>query len=463
MSQYRPIAERIKDYRPVELRLTKEQMQKELKRCQDCGIPFCHATGCPLYNLIPEINSDALHERWDSALMRLLETSPFPEFTARICPALCEGSCVQALNDQPVPARLVEFEVIERAFSEGRIEPSVIKTRLPLNVGIIGSGPSGLAAAQILTRAGAAVTVYEKDAKPGGFLRYGIPDFKLEKEVIDRRIELMQKEGTAFLCGVDAGVDMSVRLLEKRHQILVLALGSRKKRDLSIPGRELSGVHFATDYLSAQNRVLNGELKQLPPQLNALGRKVVVIGGGDTGSDCVGTAWRQGASDVWQFEILPQPPVGRASDNPWPQWPRILRTTSSHQEGGHRRWNISTAEFLPSPDSPERLAALRCCQVQWEIVNGRPNKPVPVARSEFIQEADLVLLAMGFVSPDLGLLSTPESFKPDSSGRISSTLYATGDAVNGPSLVVRAMNDGVKVAQTILQDFYFSQSSKTGS
>jgi glutamate synthase (NADPH/NADH) small chain len=463
MSQYRPIPERIKDYNPVELRLTQEEIKKELKRCQDCGIPFCHATGCPLYNLIPEIHSDALHDRWDSALCRLLETSPFPEFTARICPALCEGSCVQALDDLPVPARLVEYEVIERGFSEGKIQPVAPKNKIPLNVGIIGSGPSGLAAAHLLNKNGATVTVYEKDAKPGGFLRYGIPDFKLEKSVIDRRIDLMRKEGISFFCGVEAGVDMSVRLLKKRHKVLILALGSRKKRDLDIPGRGLTGVHFATDYLSAQNRTINGEYTFLPSTYNAFGRKVVVIGGGDTGSDCLGTAWRQGASDVQQFEIMPKPPVSRNPDNPWPQWPRILRTTSSHQEGGKRRWNISTTEFLPSPASPDRVGSIQCTEVKWEYVGSRPSRPVPQPGTEFIQKADLVLLAMGFVAPDLGNLAAAEEFKPDGFGRVGPGIYAAGDAVTGPSLVVRAISDGLKVASTILTDYEFSHSQRTGS
>ncbi|MDR1608190.1 MAG: glutamate synthase subunit beta, partial [Deltaproteobacteria bacterium] len=327
MSEYRPVTERLRDYRPVESRLTDTALRNELNRCQDCGIPFCHALGCPLYNLIPEINLAAKSGRWASALGRLLETSPFPEFTGRICPALCEGSCVQGLNEAPVPARLVELEVIERGFNLGLVKNYPKKRHLDLSVGVVGSGPAGLAVAQGLSKAGAKVTVYEKDARPGGFLRYGIPDFKLEKEVIDRRLDLMRADGVTFLCGVDAGLDISERLLWKRHDALVLCVGARQKRDLSIPGRNLLGVHFATDYLSAQNRVNGGEEMALPPDLNAFGRKVVVIGGGDTGSDCVGTAWRQGAVEVSQYEIMPKPPETRTPDNPWPQWPRILRTS----------------------------------------------------------------------------------------------------------------------------------------
>ncbi|MDR0621165.1 MAG: glutamate synthase subunit beta [Deltaproteobacteria bacterium] len=468
MSHYRPINERVKDYDPVELRLTDEEIKKELKRCQDCGIPFCHALGCTLGNVIPEINLDALNGRWDTALARLLETSPFPEFTARVCPALCEGSCVQGLNGEPVPARLAEYEVIERGFAQGWVKPVPAQSRLDLDVGVIGSGPSGLALAQRLSRAGAKVTVYEKDQKPGGFLRYGIPDFKLEKSVIDRRIDLMAREGVEFLTGVEAGLDISVRLLKKRHQVLAITVGARKKRDLPIPGRDLLGVHFATDYLSAQNRVIGGELPALPPELNAQGRKVVVIGGGDTGSDCVGTAWRQGASEVSQLEILPKPPEKRALDNPWPQWPRILRTTSSHLEGGHRSWSVTTHEFLPatgqtspSQASPGqsgqtgqtgRLGALRCQEVDWIAQDGRPPAPSPVPGTEFTLEADLVLLAMGFTGPEFGSLYGQADFKPDAQGRLGPGLYAAGDAVSGPSLVVRAMNSGQNLAAVILGD-----------
>jgi glutamate synthase (NADPH/NADH) small chain len=462
MSEYRPVAERVKDFLPVELRLTSPELQRELQRCQDCGIPFCHAAGCPLFNLIPEINAYALRGRWDAALARLLETSPFPEFTARVCPALCEGACVQGLSEIPVPARLVELEVIERGFAAGLVKPVKPKRRLDLSVGVVGSGPAGLAAAARLARAGAEVTVYEKDAQAGGFMRYGIPDFKLEKSTLDRRLALMREEGVVFLTGVEAGVDISVRLLQKRHHALALALGSRRKRDLAVPGRELAGVHFAVDYLAAQNRAVGGEAP-VPPELNAAGLKVVVVGGGDTGSDCVGTAWRQGATEVVQFEIMPKPTRERAAGNPWPQWPRVLRTSSSHLEGGLRRWNIATVEFLPQIGSSKRLGSLRCREVLWEEQDGRPLKPVEQPRTEFLEPADLVLLAMGFTGPELGALARPESFRPDPMGRLGPGLYACGDVVAGPSLVVRAICDGLKTADAILADNLASATALTGS
>jgi glutamate synthase (NADPH/NADH) small chain len=464
MSHYRPIPERIKDFNPVEIRPDISQLKDELKRCQDCGVPFCHSFGCPLGNVIPEINAEAAAGRYAQALYRLLSTSPFPEFTARICPALCQGSCVQGLSEDPVPFRLAELEVIERGFALGLITPRPPKERLDLSVGVIGSGPAGLSAAFFLNRAGANVSVYEKDEKPGGFMRYGIPDFKLEKSVIDRRLDLMSQEGVTFYCGLEAGADISQRLLFRRHKALVLAIGSRNKRDLPIPGRELKGIHFATDYLSAQNRLVSGEIDSLPPELNAKGLKVTVIGGGDTGSDCVGTAWRQGAAEVTQFEIMPKPPETRAYDNPWPQWPRILRTSSSHEEGGLRRWNITSNEFLPQTGHPEALGAIRCQEVEWETKDGRLVRPIPKAGTEFLQPTDMVFLAMGFTGPEPGELSKALESKPDSEGRLSPGLYACGDAASGPSLVVRAIADGLRVARTLLNDYAIaSQAYKKAS
>jgi glutamate synthase (NADPH/NADH) small chain len=323
------------DFQPVEILPEEGNLRRELARCQDCGVPFCHASGCPLLNAVPEINAAALAGRWTTALIRLQATSPFPEFTARLCPALCEGACVQGLHEFPVPCRQVELAVIERGFAEERVRPYPPKRRGEASVAVIGSGPAGLAAAWRLNQAGMRVTVYEKDARPGGFLRYGIPDFKLGKDVLDRRIRLLEQEGIRFECGVEAGTDISARLLLRRHEILVLAGGARKKRDLPVPGRHLAGIHFATDYLAAQNRLLGGELAVLPEEYSARNKQVLVIGGGDTGADCVGTAWRQGAVSLRQVEIMPMPPEKRAEDNPWPEWPRILRTSSSQIGRAH--------------------------------------------------------------------------------------------------------------------------------
>lgn len=459
MSTYRPVSERINDFKPVELRLDAEELAKKLKRCQDCGIPFCHASGCTLCNAIPEINAQALAGRWSTALATLLHTSPFPEFTSRVCPALCEGACVQGMHESPVPCRLVEYEVVERGFALGLIAPSPPRKRNNLSVAVVGSGPSGLAAAWLLNKKGAQVTVYEKDLKAGGFLRYGIPDFKLEKSVIDRRIRILEEEGIRFEFGVEAGRDISKRLLLKRHDALVLAIGARRRRDLPVPGRELAGIHFAVDYLSAQNRLNSGEIPALPPELNAHGKNVIVIGGGDTGSDCVGTAWRQRAASVRQYEIMPKPSACRAVDNPWPEWPRILRHSSSHEEGGERRWNISTLAFLPSVADPAAVGAVRCEEVEWIEDNNKRIRPVAVKGSDFNAKADIVLLAMGFTGVEEGRLlegldcdAGGNRLPRDKGGRLAQALYVCGDAALGPSLVVRAINDGLEIACKLLQD-----------
>lgn len=460
MSNYRSVTERVRDFKPVELRPEEGRLKKELARCQDCGIPFCHACGCPLFNPIPEINAAVRDGRWETAASRLLSTSPFPEFTARVCPALCEGACVQGLNESGVPCREVEFAVIERAFAQKLLRPCPPRRRSGAAAFVIGSGPAGLAAAWRLNQAGLQVTVYEKDARPGGFLRYGIPDFKLEKETLERRVNLLREEGIAFECGVEAGVDISGRLLRKRGQAVLLALGARQKRDLPIAGRGLAGIFFATDYLSAQNRLLDGELAALPPLYSAKGKKVVVIGGGDTGSDCVGTAWRQGALSVAQLEIMPKPPARRAEGNPWPEWPRILRSSSSHEEGGERRWSVSAGAFTPADDDASRLGAVECAEVDWRNIDGRQT-PVPVEGSAFILQADLALLAMGFTGAEASPLLSSLDLAPDKNGRLprdeagrlpGQGLYACGDAATGPSLVVRAIADGLRVAGQVIQD-----------
>ncbi|MCC8181330.1 MAG: glutamate synthase subunit beta [Planctomycetes bacterium] len=460
MKKYRPINERVLDYKPVEMRLSPEELAGELKRCQDCGIPFCHATGCPLGNAIPEINAMALAGRWNMALATLLDTSPFPEFTARVCPALCEGSCVQGMHEDAVPCRQVEKEVIERGFASGLVRPRRPATRCGLSASVIGSGPAVCAAAWRLNLAGVNVTVYEKDFVPGGVLRYGIPDFKLEKEVVDRRVEMLAVEGIVFECGVDVGRDISGRLLLKRHDLIIIASGSRRNRDLPVPGRDLAGVHFALDYLSAVNRANSGEAR-LDSRYHAGGKNVVVIGGGDTGSDCVGTARRQGAASVLQVEIMPEPPAGRSAGNPWPQWPVVRRDSSSHEEGCERRWNVSTLAFIPSDADQAALGSLRCALVEWKKDEGNGvNKPHILEGSEFSVQADMALLAMGFTGPEenpvfkeLEIGHNSRSFlRRDQHGRASERVYVCGDAASGPSLVVRAIADGLSTAETVLAD-----------
>ncbi|MDR2161763.1 MAG: glutamate synthase subunit beta [Desulfovibrio sp.] len=462
MSHYRPLSERTHDFKPVETLPGEEELRLELVRCQDCGIPFCHASGCPLQNAVPEVNAAALDGRWGTALRRLLATSPFPEFTARLCPALCEGSCVQGLHDLPVPCRRVELAVIEHGFARQWVRPRPPKQRRGPTVAVIGSGPAGLAAAWRLNQGGARVTVYERDARPGGFLRYGIPDFKLDKEILDRRIRLLEQEGILFECGVDAGTDFSGRLLRQRHGVLVLAVGARQKRDLPVPGRSLSGILFATDYLAAQNRVVSGEQAALPEEFSARRKRVIVIGGGDTGSDCVGTAWRQGAISVLQLEIMPKPLERRGPDNPWPQWPRVLRTSSSHEEGGERRWNVMTTAFSADPDRPDRVSAACCAPVAWKTDQGR-LQPVVADDSGFVLQTDLVLLAMGFTGIRADPLLEYLGMRPDASGRLprdaggrlpEADAYACGDAALGPSLVVRAISDGLRVAERIIEDIF---------
>ncbi len=460
MKRYRPVSERLNDYHPVELRLPPEELARTLKQCQDCGIPFCHASGCPLGNAIPEINAQALAGRWSMALATLLDTCPFPEFTARVCPALCEGSCVQGLHAEPVACRQVEKEAIERGFANGLVQPRPPARRPGLSAAVIGSGPAGLSAAWRLNQAGLTVTVYEKDNRPGGFLRYGIPDFKLEKEVLDRRIEMLALEGIRFECGVEIGKDMSGRLLRNRHDFIVVAGGSRKYRDLPAPGRELDGIHFALDYLSAVNRAQSGEA-ELPPRFDAEGKKVIVIGGGDTGSDCVGSAWRQGASRVAQVEIMPEPPRERKISNPWPEWPLVRRDSSSHEEGGIRQWSVSTTQFLSRQGDPKKLGAIRCELVDWVKIEGSGGlRPQTRDGSEFVLPGDMVMLAMGFTGPEENTVfkeleigqNSRTLLERDSEGRAGKGVYVCGDAATGPSLVVRAMADGLAVAETLLAD-----------
>ena len=448
---YRPAEERLRDFREVERAFSVTELRSQAERCMACGIPFCHGSGCPLGNVIPGINAAVAAGEWKHAWELLSSTSNFPEFTSHICPALCEGSCTGGLNGEPVMVRQLEKAVVETAFRNGWVEPAAAAPRNGRKVAVIGSGPSGLAAADELSRRGFSVTVYEAFTKPGGLLRYGIPDFKLEKRLLDRRIELLRRAGVEFCCGTRIGEDVSGAWLARRFDEIVVAIGTPCPRNLPVEGRELEGVHFALEFLRGQNRVNGGELDAVP--VSAAGRRVVVIGGGDTGSDCVGTSLRQGARSVVQIELMPKPPEERSASTPWPAWPYLLRTSSSHKEGGERRWCVATKRFLD--DGAGRVAALEAAEVEWEFSPlGKPLKFKEKPGSIHRIEADLVLLAMGFtgVGAD-GNLVRELGLSVDARGRLQSAperhIHVVGDAANGASLVVRAIADGRKLGRSL--------------
>ena len=440
---YRPAEERKHDFHEVEIRLTQEQIHEQMLRCHNCGVPFCHGAGCPLGNVIPDFNSAAADGDWLTAWRILSETSFFPEFTCRICPALCEGACCNGVNDEPVMVRQCEKVIVETAFENGWVNPVVPAVRNGRRVAVVGSGPSGLYAAEALNRAGFQVTVFEANHKPGGLLRYGIPDFKLDKSVVDRRIALMRQAGIEFTTDCRIGLDVAGQYLRRNFDAIVLAIGTACARDLNIPGRELDGVHFALEFLQGQNRMNGGEARTLP--VNAAGKRVLIIGGGDTGSDCAGTAIRQGAASVKQVEIMPMPPETRSASTPWPAWPWMLRTSSSHKEGCEREWNVASDRFLGENGV---LTGVEVHSVQWETTpEGRPLKPTAIENTTRVIEADLVLLAMGFtgvpkdspLAAQLGLSFTPRgALVPDPARNV----FCVGDCASGASLVVRALASG---------------------
>ena len=446
---YRPVDQRRRDFDEVERALSFDELKGQAGRCMNCGIPFCHGAGCPLGNVIPEINAAVAAGNWEAAWNILSSTSFFPEFTSRVCPALCEGSCTDGIDGEPVMVRQLEKAVVEAAFRNGFVKPPKPQSRSGKSVAVIGGGPAGLAAATALNLVGHTVTVYEKNAAPGGLLRYGIPDFKLSKKMIDRRIALMEEAGIRFECGTEVGRDISGGYLARRHDATVLTIGTPQARDLAVPGREASGIHFALEFLQGQNRVLGRECAALP--VNAAGKRVVVIGGGDTGSDCVGTSVRQGAASILQIEIMPKPPETRSPSTPWPQWPYLLRTSSSHREGGERRWNLATKRFCVEGG---RVAGLEAVTVEWEFSPlGRPLtfRELPDS-AEFIP-ADLVLLAMGFTGVAAEGVAAELGLAVDARGRVQPVpergIFAAGDSASGASLVVRAIADGKRVAQAV--------------
>ena len=449
----RPINERIRDHSEVEQVLNSEDRMLQASRCMDCGIPFCHWS-CPVDNLIPEWNELLYRGDWKGAYARLASTNNFPEFTGRICPASCEHACVLNINEEPVTIRENEVAIVERAFAEGYIKPVIPQNRSGKKVAVIGSGPAGMAAADQLNQAGHSVTLFEKDNKPGGLLRYGIPDFKLSKETIDRRINLMIKEGITLKTMVTIGRDITAAELEQQFDAICITIGAGHPRDLMIEGRDLEGIHFAMDFLTLQNRVNSGEINAADNPLNAEGKKVIVIGGGDTGSDCVGTSIRQKAERVLQIEILPKPPSERAADNPWPHFGKVLKTSTSHEEGCERAWNISTLRFI---GNNFKVTGVEVEDVKWEKINGQYVMK-PVENSARLIEADLVLLAMGFVHPvleglvnDSGIdLNIRKNIKVDDNLKTSRhKFFAAGDSISGASLVVNAIASGRKVASEI--------------
>jgi glutamate synthase (NADPH/NADH) small chain len=449
----RPIHERICDFSEVEQVLNSEDRMLQASRCMDCGIPFCHWS-CPVDNLIPEWNDLLYSGDWRGAYERLSATNNFPEFTGRICPASCEFACVLSINQEPVTIRENEVAITEKAFNEGYIKPVPPKKRTGKSVAVIGSGPAGMATADLLNKAGHLVTLFEKDEKAGGLLRYGIPDFKLSKATIDRRLDLMMKEGLTIRTGITVGKDIPAREITDKFDAVCIAIGAGHPRRLNVAGSEFEGIYLAMDFLAAQNRINTGQISPANNPVSAEGKKVLVIGGGDTGSDCVGTAIRQKALSVTQIEILPKPPGIRGENNPWPYWPKILKTTTSHEEGCERLWNISTLRFV-GDGRITRGAEVE--EVSCEYHDGKQiMKPVPGSRR--VIETDLVLLALGFEHPVLeGLLSElgtelnnmKNILVSDSLLTSIPKVFAAGDSVSGASLVVNAIASGRKAAREI--------------
>ena len=445
--------ERVQDSREFVLPLAPEEARRQAGRCMDCGVPFCQQ-GCPLGNPIPDFNEAVYRNRWKAAFLALSSTNNFPEFTGRLCPAPCEAACVLSIDQSPVTIEQMEKEIAERAFAEGWVQAQPPARRTGKRVAVVGSGPAGLAAAAQLNRAGHSVTVYERDDKAGGLLRYGIPDFKMEKGVLDRRLALMDAEGVVFRTGVDVGKEPGFRALREQHDALVLAIGARRARELEVPGRELTGVLQAMDYLEHQNRVVSG-LATLEPRLNAAGTRVMIRGGGDTGSDCLGTALRQGAASVRQVELMPAPPMTRASNNPWPRWPLVFRTSSSQEEGGERAFGLMTKQLLGSEGRLQKLVAVK---VELQRQADGSIRLMEVPGSEETHEVDLLILAMGFTGPvttglqeELGVRLTPRGAVQVDARFATSVdgVFCAGDASRGASLIVWAISDGREVAKSV--------------
>ncbi len=451
----RPSQERVNDYKEFVERYPDEKLNQQSARCMDCGIPFCH-NGCPLGNIIPEFNDAVYRKSWKEAYEILSSTNNFPEFTGRICPAPCETACVLGINQPAITIEEIEKHIIEIAFEKGFVTPNKNISRTGKKVAVVGSGPAGLAAAAQLNLAGHTVTVFERDDKPGGLLRYGIPDFKLEKWVVERRVALMEEEGVIFKCNANVGVDVNISDLLREYNAIVLAGGSTIPRNLDVPGRNFKGVHFAMEFLKQQNkRVANIPFSQ--DDLFATGKNVVVIGGGDTGSDCVGTSNRHKAGSVTQFELLPKPPQQRNNAMPWPTYPMLLKTTSSHEEGCERHWAVATKAFVG--DEQGNLTAIKLVDLEWKITDERPAHFVEVAGSEREIPCELALLAMGFLHPQQEGLINELELELDERGNVRanekqyqtniSKIFTAGDMRRGQSLVVWAIKEGRDCAQRV--------------
>ena len=438
----RPIEERILDWKEVYKDFPEDKLKAQASRCMDCGVPFCHQ-GCPLGNIIPDWNDLVYRDQWKDALQRLLATNNFPEFTGRICPAPCEGSCVLGINADPVTIKNIEISIIDRAFKEGIVKASPPAVRTGKKVAVVGSGPAGLAGAAQLNHAGHRITVFERADRIGGLLRYGIPEFKMEKRVVDRRLNIMTEEGVTFRTNANVGVNVSVEELRGNFDAILLSGGATAPRDLPVPGRDLRGIHFAMEYLPLQNKRCEGDTIPDSQFITAKDKHVVIIGGGDTGADCLGTSHRQGARSIVQFELLPKPPLERAADNPWPNWPNIFRTSSAHEEGGGREYCVLTKSFTGRDGQVEQLHAVR---VEFE---GRNIREVP--GSEFTINADLVLLAMGFLGPERNGMLGQLGVNINERGNVATDtekmtsipgIFAAGDMSRGQSLVVWAIREG---------------------
>ena len=461
---FRPVEERLEDWHEVQQDPPVEDVKKQAARCMDCGIPFC-STGCPLGNIIPDWNDFAYRDKWRDALDRLHSTNNFPDFTGLVCPAPCETACVLGINQDPVTIKQIEWEIIRRGWEEGWIAPVRPERRSGRSVAVVGSGPAGLAAAQQLSRAGHTVTVFEKNDRIGGLLRYGIPDFKLEKWIIDRRLEQMREEGVLFQTGVEVGVDLSTAELRSHFDAVLLCMGSEEPRDLPIAGRELAGVHFAMEFLPQNNKRVAGDAIAERDEILATGKHVVVLGGGDTGSDCVGTSHRHGAKSVTSLELLEKPPERRDVSTPWPLWPLMLRTSSSHEEGGSRDFAVMTKAFLGDDGRVDRIHVVRVRHVPPDATGRRGLEEI--AGSDFEIPADLVLLALGFVHPVHRGLVEALGVKLDARGNVAADprsfatsepgVFAAGDCRRGQSLVVWAIWEGREAARAV--DVYLSGES----